>query len=161
MALLSIPSRIGFAWLGEFYTTKQVFMLTLVLQMLGLAILAVAGTSVVPVFVAMGMYGLGVGGSVPLRPALVGDFFGRASFATIQGWMGAFGPIGNLAGPPLAGWIYDRTGRYVWAFGGWAISTSLAVLVLHQAKAPEPKPSAENAPPADASVRKAPSIGGS
>jgi MFS family permease len=42
----------------------------------------------------------------------VGDFFGRKNFATIRGAMSFFYMWGAVAGPVVAGAIYDRSQSY-------------------------------------------------
>jgi len=51
-------------------------------------------------------------GTVPLNWALIGDFFGRRSYATLRGIMGVGYGIGTFVSPIYAGWIFDRTGSY-------------------------------------------------
>jgi nitrate/nitrite transporter NarK len=51
-------------------------------------------------------------GTVPLNWALIGDFFGRRSYATLRGIMGIGYGIGTFVSPIYAGWIFDRTGSY-------------------------------------------------
>ena len=41
--------------------------------------------------------------------ALVGDFFGRRSFATIRGWIAMLQSIASVPGAVFTGWIYDQT----------------------------------------------------
>jgi MFS family permease len=50
--------------------------------------------------------------------AVVGDFFGRKHFAKIRGYMSFFYMWGGVAGPVIAGAIYDRWQTYepmLWA----------------------------------------------
>jgi sugar phosphate permease len=51
-------------------------------------------------------------GTSPLNWALIGDFFGRGSYATIRGIMGVAYGTATFISPIYAGWIFDRTGSY-------------------------------------------------
>ncbi|MBI2349304.1 MAG: MFS transporter [Deltaproteobacteria bacterium] len=48
----------------------------------------------------------------PVGWAVVGDFFGRTHFAKIRGYMSFFYTWGSVAGPVVAGAIYDRWETY-------------------------------------------------
>ncbi len=62
------------------------------------------------------LYGLGQGFSMTISPLMRARFFGRKAFGSIQGVaMALMTPIGVLA-PVYAGWIYDTTGSYDFAF---------------------------------------------
>jgi MFS family permease len=49
---------------------------------------------------------------------MVGEFFGRASFAKIRGSMIFIQAWGAVAGPVIAGAIYDRTRSYSYLLWG-------------------------------------------
>ncbi len=51
-------------------------------------------------------------GTVPLNWALIGDFFGRRSYAPLRGMMGLSNGIVTFLSPVYAGWIFDLTGSY-------------------------------------------------
>jgi MFS family permease len=50
--------------------------------------------------------------SFPIVWATIGDFFGRKSFATIRGTMSFFYTWGSVAGPVIAGALFDREQNY-------------------------------------------------
>ncbi len=52
--------------------------------------------------------GLSYGGMVSLMPALCMDFFGARAVASIIGALYTGAAFGNLGGPWLAGWLFDR-----------------------------------------------------
>jgi len=64
-------------------------------------------------------------GVVPLNWALIGDFFGRRSYATLRGIMGIGYGTATFLSPIYAGWIFDRTQSYTLAL--WTFSAVLAV----------------------------------
>ena len=57
--------------------------------------------------------GLSYGGIVSLMPALCMDLFGARAVSSIIGTLYTGAALGNLAGPWLAGWAFDRLGSYV------------------------------------------------
>jgi MFS family permease len=71
--------------------------------------------------------------SFPIVWATVGDFFGRRHFATVRGSMSFFYMWGSVAGPVLAGAIYDQTESYItvlWIWLGLLTFATLLVLFL-------------------------------
>jgi MFS family permease len=56
-----------------------------------------------------------------LRGAILRETFGGASFGRILGSTMLFASVGSIAGPTLAGWVYDTIGSYevIWvSFAG-------------------------------------------
>ncbi len=65
----------------------------------------------------LSLYALPIGlaitmGTVPLNWALIGDFFGRRSYATLRGILGIGTGLGTFLTPIYAGWVFDRTESY-------------------------------------------------
>lgn len=83
--------------------------------------------------------GLSYGGIVSLMPALVMDFFGARAVSSIVGILYTGAALGNLAGPFVAGWVFDRSGSYqavVWGCVALsALATLAAVRAVHPATA--------------------------
>ncbi len=44
--------------------------------------------------------------------SLIGDFFGRGSFATVRGGVSMAQGFASMGMPVFAGWVYDTTGSY-------------------------------------------------
>ena len=51
-------------------------------------------------------------GTSSLNWALIGDLFGRHSYATLRGIMGVGYGVATFLSPIYAGWVFDRTGSY-------------------------------------------------
>ena len=51
----------------------------------------------------------------PLAWAIMGDAFGRRSFATIRGWQHLPDQLMSMSTPVWMGWIFDQTSSYFWA----------------------------------------------
>ncbi len=72
--------------------------------------------------------GIGFGGMVVLMPSLLGAYFGRAYYSQILGWTTPVVTIVCAAGPVIAGFLYDLTGKYILSF--FLASASIFVSAL-------------------------------
>ena len=77
--------------------------------------------------------GLSYGGSVSLMPALCMDFFGARAVSSIIGTLYTGAALGNLAGPWVAGRVFDATGSYASVILGCAALSLLASFCAWQA----------------------------
>ncbi|MDP6179066.1 MAG: MFS transporter, partial [Desulfatiglandales bacterium] len=73
-------------------------------------------TSLWKLFALGSIFGFGYGGSSPLRTAMVPEFFGMKSVGAIIGLTGIAWGIGGITGPFLAGYVFDQSGSYNFAF---------------------------------------------
>jgi MFS family permease len=107
----------------------------LALQALAFAGFARAG-SVAALLATSVLFGYSYGAVSTLFPALVGDFFGRATAGAIVGFL--FMVAGSMAawGPLVAGAVHDATGSYAPAFSLAAGTNVLAAVVLGAARPP-------------------------
>jgi MFS family permease len=135
--LFSILGRLGFGWLGDKNIKLRLTALGFAFTSLGLfffGFIAHAGVWVLaPFFICIG---LGYG-SYPMRVSLVKEYFGRARFGTIHGFVQGIMMIGNVLGPPLAGLVYDRSGSYqnIWyIFAATVILSSFIILATPPVK---------------------------
>ena len=120
--------------------------LTLVLTQaaLGLSFVlwAGAGATLDHVYAVMALFalfmGLSYGGIVSLLPALCMDFFGARAVTSIIGTLYTGAALGNLAGPVLAGWVFDGTRSYAAVVWGCVALSALATLVASWAVKPTP-----------------------
>lgn len=76
----------------------------------------------------------------PLAWAIMGDFFGRRSYATLRGWQHLPDQLMSMSTPVWMGLIYDSTGSYYWALLPLAAIYSLAAVSYWLI--PRPKPPA-------------------
>ncbi len=78
-------------------------------------------------------YGIGYGANTIIAPVLLGRCFGELNFARISGIMGLWFALGVVAGIPLAGNIFDRTGSYeiviLFCIVAALLSSGLALLI--------------------------------
>jgi MFS family permease len=83
------------------------------------------------------VFGFSYGGLVPLVPAITGEFFGTKNLGAIIGFMGLGPAIGGVLGPFLAGYIFDMTDSYYFAFLLGVAATIMATVFAIQTKKPE------------------------
>jgi MFS family permease len=62
------------------------------------------------------VFGITFGGGDTSVIAIVTDVYGIAKVGTMMGLLMISWGLGSAAGPYLAGWVFDRTGSYGWAF---------------------------------------------
>ncbi len=112
---LGIAGKLSFGWLMDRWTARSAIWFTVGCQLAGQA--AMLQQQSLALFAAgAALFGYGMGGVVPMQGALVAKVFGRARFGQALGLLrpGMF-PL-QIVGVPLAGYMYDSTGSYTWAF---------------------------------------------
>lgn len=98
-----------------------------------------ASTGVGSLYPSAVLFGLAVGATSILMPAIIGDFFGRLAVGAILGFAWAISASAASFGPFIAGYLFDRTGSYDSAFLlSVALNLAAASLVL-LLKKPVPK----------------------
>lgn len=112
---MGILGKLSFGWLADHWRARNAVWFTITCQICGQ--LAMFNTDTMWLFaIGAGLFGYGMGGVVPLQGALVGQMFGRERFGKALGGMRqAMFPL-QIAGVPLAGWVFDTTGSYDPAF---------------------------------------------
>ncbi len=137
----SIPARfLGGFLIDRISTPNMRFALagSFLLQCAGVSLFLLNPESMFVLYTFFVLYGVGMGAVMPMTPVLRARYFGRKSFGTIAGWSRALTiPVG-VAGPVLAGWIYDSTGSYQVAFEIFAITLGISVVVMAFARPPKP-----------------------
>jgi MFS transporter, OFA family, oxalate/formate antiporter len=91
------------------------------------------------------LLGLAFSGAVPVRMAIISILFGTRAVGTIVGLASLWFSIGAIAGPFLAGAIYDSTGNYDLAFLIIGIVLAVAAASLYFLRSPRPGVVAEGA----------------
>ena len=76
--------------------------------------------------------------SNPLAWAIMGDFFGRRSFATLRGWQHLPDQFMSAATPWWMGLIFDSSGSYIWALVPLAALYGLAAVIFLIIPVPTP-----------------------
>ena len=137
LPIASIAGRIGYGWLGDRIRRKIVLAITFAMQACGLVVFLFAPALWSLVLFAI-IYGTGFGGSIALGPAMTREYFGRSSFASIQGWMIAATTLSGVIGPIMAGWIFDTWHSYGPAWIIFAAANALGIIAILLLKSAEP-----------------------
>lgn len=67
-------------------------------------------------FIFAVLYGFAHGALFALMSPAVAEIFGLSSHGVIFGTVTFIGTVGGTIGPVMAGYIFDMTGSYQWAF---------------------------------------------
>ena len=136
MSLMSVPGRLIFGFLGDYFDKRILVSIAYLLQGAGLVILLNA-TRLEHLYLFTLVFGLGWGAPTVLV-ALRGDYFGRRYFATIAGVQQSVVAIGTIIGPVYAGWIFDTTRSYDAAFVTFIVAIVIGAVLLLFARRPKP-----------------------
>lgn len=132
-------------WLGDRRSKQKIGAAGVFLGAVGLLVLAYSDGAVwaLVAFAVLFAFGDGINS---VTWALVGDFFGRAQFATIRGWIAMLQSFASMPAAVFTGWIYDRTESYTYALIPFVVCYAVAGLILWGLRQPErrlgPVPSA-------------------
>lgn len=134
--LLSLSAGVGvlgkvmFGWIADHIDTRIAVWISIAFQMSGVLLISHGGSEVFVLRIGVALFGFGMGGVVPLWGSLIGEAFGRENFGTIMGSMSpCMLPI-QIAGTPLAGYIYDNTGSYIAAFNTFLCVYAVAAIAM-------------------------------
>ena len=139
LGLFSLGAALGkptFGWLADKVGERPAFLVSVAMQLLGLASLTwLPSVELLPA--VMALIGLGIGGVLPLSAALVARVFGAASFGPAMGLvMPVLTPLVSVA-VPLTAWVYDNSGNYEQAFYVFGVALLLAAALLAMIRLPE------------------------
>ncbi|MFC2016190.1 MFS transporter [Chloroflexota bacterium] len=124
--LLSLTGSLVSGLLGDVIKKSHLLAVALVLQCSGMFIFAYIYQPwhLVPFLL---LYGIGFGATIPLRPAMFADYFGRSNIGTILGLMMSSALFGSVWSSLIAGWFFDLNGKYQGIFIIYAVALSLAI----------------------------------
>lgn len=123
-ALFSVIGRLGAGWIADKYDKRIALAGAVALTCLGVPLLAVADTLPKIVLVMM-IIAPGFGAMVPLRPAIIAEYFGTRSFGTLNGISMFVVSLGSAVAPIVVGRAVDVTGEYTW---GWLVAGGVSLL---------------------------------
>jgi len=75
------------------------------------------------------LYGVAHGGFFTVVSPTLAEYFGMQALGTVFGAVVFFGAFSGAAGPFVAGWIFDSTGSYDWAFTLLAVFATVGLLM--------------------------------
>lgn len=126
--LLSGLGRVFSGFMADSLDYRIVLIILVLFQILGLLILTrLSEPNIWIVLIFTLTFGIGFGGTIPLRPFVIMQIFGGRSFGSLQGLL-QVGAIGaGVVGPVFYGWIFDTTGSYDLAL--YATIATIAVTI--------------------------------
>lgn len=114
-------------WLGDHFSKRLIITIAMLFHMVAMLLLVFFSAYAALVASAV-LHGAAWGCRGPLTNALRADYFGRASFGKVMGFSSMILGLGTMAGPMLAGVMYDMTGSYRAPFLITGLLTGLASL---------------------------------
>ena len=108
----SVLARIGFGSAVRRFGSVPLYRGCFVLLSIGFALWLAAGSSYWRLLVVALVIGTGYGGFVALSTIVLADRFGVVGLGSVMGLFYTSQGLGGLVGPPVAGWLVDRTGGY-------------------------------------------------
>ena len=112
---ISILGRLTLGWGIDRIGGKQGYLICFTLLLLSLLLLRIIDDPRYLYGFAL-IYGFAHGGFFTVVSPTLAEYFGMRALGTIFGTVIFFGAFSGAAGPLLAGWIFDSTGNYDWAF---------------------------------------------
>jgi MFS family permease len=124
--LVSLGARLLFGWLADVFPKKYVAASSMALSSVGLLIFSqIRDNSLTLIIAFIIIFGISLGGVLPLRAPLIQEYFGTKKFGSIFGLTRFFTTIGIVIAPPIAGYIFDTRGEY---YPTWIIMSGLTLL---------------------------------
>jgi MFS family permease len=134
VSVTSVLGRYGFGWLGDFFNRKWLLLTLFILQPIGIfSLVRVHGIMDIIPFALV--YSIAYGGTSVVKAITIGEYFGRKNFGTIYGFIHGLSILGSIAGPLIAGLVYDIHGSYYLAFTSFALMllfTAILILFLRR-----------------------------
>lgn len=136
-ALSMILATLIWGWMGDRWNKPllcAIGILPVIATMAGLIM------SQAPAVLYMFPVGLAITtATAPLNWSLIGDLFGRRSYATLRGIMGLAYGTGTFISPIFAGWVLDHTGSYHIALVTFSIILLISALAFTTIRRPSPQ----------------------
>jgi MFS family permease len=133
--LVSLVGRLGLGYLADRYDKRLLLAGACAVVAASVPLLALANT-LVQVLAVMLLIAPGFGGTIPVRPAMLADYFGTRYFGTVNGAMVFVQTAGAFFGPLVVGRIVDQTGEYTLGWLVCGVVTALAVPLVLAATPP-------------------------
>jgi MFS family permease len=132
-----VIGKLGFGWLIDRFEPRVAVLTSFLAQAVGLA-LVMQADGYASLAAGAAVFGLGMGGAVPLQGAIIGQAFGRLSFGTAAGLMRPFQVPIHALGIPFAARVRDATGSFDPAFAVFLGAYAVSALVFAGLRLREP-----------------------
>ena len=100
-------------------------------------VLMARATSISGVIPVLVVFSAAQGGISVIPQSLIAEYFGRRSYATIQGFRSSIQMAGIIVGPIISGLVFDATGSYTIAFLGFSGASVVSMVLVLFAKPPK------------------------
>lgn len=129
-AATGVLGKLLYGWVTDYWSARWAIWTAILSQFAGQVLMLIADSYLAFTFGAA-VFGLGMGGMVPIHSSLVSSLFGQNGFGYIMGLMRpAMLPV-MVAGIPFAGWVYDTMGNYDFAFQVFLVLYILAAITVY------------------------------
>ena len=136
MILVSIVGRLTGS-LGDFLVPEKTLGYALLVEAIGMVGFLTAST-VTMAYVSTVLVALGFGTAYITITVVLSKFFGRVAFARVAGTRLLITGIFNAIAPAAAGWLFDETGTYRFAFIAIAILSAVGGIATLRLRPPKP-----------------------
>lgn len=126
---LGILGKLIAGYMADRMSRLSITVVSFVLQAVGLFMLMEA-RNIFMIWAFVIVFGMSIGSTAVVRPLMVNKYFGEATFGAVYGWIEFTRLLGATIGPFFAGWVYDVTQSYTWAFIPFMIFFVLGILPL-------------------------------
>ena len=127
LAFTAVPLILMFGWLGDRFNKAPMLLLGHVGTVAAMLVI-VNFSGIFPLLVFALLMALGES-TAPVNHSIIGEYFGRKAFATLNGLLQTVGMIG-LVTPVFAGWVFDMTDSYANALLTFAVVAGVAIVAL-------------------------------
>jgi MFS family permease len=139
IAGFGVLGKVVFGWTSDRFDKRIALWIISGLQATAVALLLVVEQPM-GLFAVGALFGLGMGGLVPLWGAMIGSFFGRRAFGRVMGLMSPVMLPIQASGTPLAGFLFDQRGSYHAAFALFVVLYLTSMLLGAYLVAPLEEP---------------------
>ena len=139
VSIFSVVGRLSSGFVGDFVDKRWVLAGAFVFQFIGTLVFAFS-TSTWHMVVFVIFWGYGFGASIPVRFALIADFFGRRHYGSVMGLMMTASTVFGVVGPVLVGYIFDVRGNYRDPFVLMSFSVLISIPIVLSIRAPRTDP---------------------
>ncbi|MFA7249200.1 MAG: MFS transporter [Dehalococcoidia bacterium] len=126
LTIASVGGRVGLGMLGDRIPKTTLLAVCGLLVAAGILVLSQASTLQHAVIATL-LLAPGFGGAMPIRPAMMADYFGTKYFGSLNGTAALINTTGGAVGPWVVGRIVDATGVYQL---GWYTAAGAALLSI-------------------------------
>ena len=136
-SVAGIATRFLMGWLGDRWS-KRKLVVAAMLAGAGSLVFLLYSPGKLPLMIAFGVALSITEGAAGLTWAMIGDYFGRASYATLRGGINTMVGLGALAAPVAAGKVFDVTQSYYWVLLPSSAIYVLAAAIFVVLRSPRP-----------------------